>query len=199
MLAIWSALRLRAASPSPAAARPRAPDEGGNPEVLSGSPMHDVLMSEMPKLGIKRHSERPSKDAQGRRPGHIPPSPPRAARAARGSSPPRLSPRSRPHHQAARGTRVPEDTGAIRRDYDRDHGFVNRRLERLLYPSTGAINAYQCPSVPSVATRNGPHRWLRAAHISCGHYQWASPVISGGHQRPSEAISGHQSPSAHHP
>ena len=70
---------------------------------------------------------------------------------------------------------------------------------QLAMASTGAINAYQCPSVPSVATRNGPHRWLRAAHISCGHYQWASPVISGGHQRPSEAISGHQSPSAHHP
>ena len=47
VLAIWSALRPRAASPSPAAARPRAPDEGGNPEVLSGSPMHDVLIRDM--------------------------------------------------------------------------------------------------------------------------------------------------------
>jgi hypothetical protein len=47
VLAIWSALRPRAASPSPAAARPRAPDEGGNPEVLSGSPMHDVLIRDV--------------------------------------------------------------------------------------------------------------------------------------------------------
>ena len=47
VLAIWSALRPRAASPSPAAARPRAPNEGGNPEVLSGSSMHDVLIRDM--------------------------------------------------------------------------------------------------------------------------------------------------------
>ena len=37
--------------------------------MLCGSPMHDVLMSEMPKLGIKRHSERPSRTPKGVVPG----------------------------------------------------------------------------------------------------------------------------------